>query len=83
MGTSKSEISEWFGRGVKEGATNMLVVCDTFDHEDYPVYVKPDEDVHKKYAEYSGKEMQKVMEVYSLKRNELSQLAEFRSFHFD
>lgn len=33
MGTTQQEISEWFDRGVKEGATHMIVVCDTFDYE--------------------------------------------------
>ena len=43
--TTKHEIAQWFDRGVSEGATHMIVVCDTFDHEDYPVYVTPSDDV--------------------------------------
>lgn len=84
MGTSRQEISEWFERGVSAGATHMIVVCDTFDHEDYPVYVGPDEDLRKEYDKYNGKNMQRVMEVYVLdpSRKE-AQLSEHYAFHFE
>lgn len=84
MAATKDEISRWFDEGVESGATHMIVVCDTFDHEDYPVYVKDDEDVEKKHREYvNEKPMQRVMEVYSLKKNKQAQLDESRAFHFD
>ena len=50
------------------------MVCDTFDHEDYPVYVKPGEDVRAIYAQYNGPNMQRVMEVYNLLWDRDSQL---------
>lgn len=83
MGTTKEEISTWFDEGVEQGATHMIVVCDTFDHEDYPVYVKLGEDVRETYKKYDGQNMQRVMEVYSLKKSKESQLGERRVFHFD
>lgn len=83
MGTTKEDIGTWFDEGVQQGATHMIVVCDTFDYEDYPVYVKPGEDVREKYEQYNGKNMQRVMEVYSLKKSKESQLDERRVFHFD
>jgi len=85
MSTSKQDISEWFDRGVKQKATHMLVVCDSFDHEDYPVYVKASESVREKYNEYEqGKHsMQSVMEVYCLGKNKAKQLAQLRSFNFN
>lgn len=67
MSTSREEIKSWLERGQKEGATHVIVVCDTFDHEDYPVMVMPGEDAKEKYEEYNGKDMQRVMEVYNLK----------------
>lgn len=33
-------------------------------------------------AEYSGKNMQRVMEVYDLRMDRETQLAEFRAFHY-
>lgn len=54
----------------------MIVVCDTFDHEDYPVYVSEDEDVHEKAAEYDECDMQKIMEVYNLSMDIEEQLSQ-------
>lgn len=58
------------------------MVCDTFDYEDYPVEVKPDEDVRKVEAQYNGPNMQKVMEVYNLSMDMDKQLGQFRSFNY-
>lgn len=41
-----------------------IIVCDTFDWEDYPVYATDEDDVRKQIAELGP--MQKVMEVYDL-----------------
>lgn len=74
----------WFKGGVKKGATHMFIVCDTYNGEYYPVYVMPKENVREKYKKYyRNANLQKVMEVYSLKRNMESQLNEHRAFHFD
>lgn len=85
MATTKEDLSEWFDQGVQRGATHMIVVCDTFDYEDYPVYVTSQEDARKKKEAYDKGEhpMQKVMEVYCLTRDKASQLAERRSFNFE
>lgn len=83
MATTKEDIKEWIKQGKAQGATHMIVVCDTFDWEDYPVYVKPDEDVRKRYDSYaSGANMQKVMEVYNLSKNIETQLKTRRNFEF-
>ena len=79
--TTRSEIAFWFDQGVKEKKTHLLVVCDTFDHEDYPVFAESDDDAINKYAEYNGKNMQRVMEVYDLKLSRTIQMGEFRAFH--
>lgn len=92
MAMSQEELTEWFQRGLDEGATHMIVVCDTYDWDDFPVYVMPGEDARKKAFEYGvGKElptgvnsnMSKVMEVYSLKLPLEDQRKEHRAFHFD
>ena len=80
--TTQYDIQKWFERGISEGATHLIVVCDTFDYEDYPVFVMPGESVREKVSEYDGKEMQKVMEVYNLKMDMQSQLNEHRSFNY-
>jgi hypothetical protein len=60
----------------------MLIVCDTFDWEDYPVYVEPTQDVKEVYERRHGRNMQKVMEVYKLSADMDEQLAEDRCFRF-
>jgi hypothetical protein len=83
MGTSKFEIREWLQSAQAEGATHLIVVVDTFDHEDYPVSVKPGQNVRDVYNQYNGSNMQRVMEVYALHLDWDSQLAEHRAFHFE
>lgn len=71
MAASKKDIKEWFEEGVEQGFTHLIVVCDTYDWEDYPAFVLPGEnpvDVAKKHSLRAGN-MQKVMEVYKLTMN--------------
>lgn len=82
MATTKEDISGWIKNGKEQGATHMIVVCDTFDWEDYPVYVMPNEDVKSKYAHYNGPNMQKVMEVYNLQKDTDIQMSKHRAFEF-
>lgn len=42
MATTQAMIGSWFDQGVNQGATHMIVVVDTFDHDDYPVFVTVD-----------------------------------------
>lgn len=65
--------------------THVIIVCDTFDHEDYPVYVKAGESVKERFAHYNGPNMQRVMEVYDLTESEKTlqqQQMEHRSHNF-
>ena len=85
MGTSKEDIKQWLEEAKASGSTHMIVVCDTFDWEDYPVHVSKAEDVKEIVKKYDGVNMQKVMEVYSLTENHdtQKQLSEKRSLHYD
>lgn len=82
MRTEISDIDRWFREGVRLGATHMIVVCDSFSHEDYPVYVGTDMDIHQVVASKNGSNMQRVMEVYNLSKNKQIQLNEHRSFNY-
>lgn len=42
MAASKYDITCWFQDGVVNGKTHMIIICDTYDYEDYPVYVPHD-----------------------------------------
>lgn len=84
MAATRQEIERWFDEGVKLGATHMIVVCDTYDWVDYPVYVYAEDSVRDREAQIMKESMQKVMEVYVLdsSRRE-SQLNEHRAFHHE
>ncbi len=79
--TTQDDIRQWLLRGKEEGATHVIVVCDTFDYDDYPVMVSPKQSVHEVMEEYNGKNMQKIMEVYNLSMDLEKQLNEGRSYN--
>lgn len=85
--TTKEDIKAWLEEGKSRGATHVFIVTDTFDYDDYPVYILPEQDVNEVYAEYTqGKhEMQRVTEMYSLtgKHDIEAQLKEYRARHLD
>lgn len=82
MSTSRDEIREWLARARKANATHMIVVCDTYDHEDYPIDVMPGQDVRQVYDQYNGPNMQRVMEIYNLSMDLEAQLLETRARNF-
>ena len=45
MAATKKEIRQWLEHGKAQNATHMIVVCDTYDWEDYPVFISPNADV--------------------------------------
>ena len=84
MGTTIDEIREWLKRGHEEGAAYMIVVCDTYDYEDYPVYVMPGTDVKTEYQRYNEPDkMSRVMEVYSYAKDLERQLGPHRVKNFE
>ena len=78
--TTRDEIAEWVRAGKDRGATHVMIIVDTFDWEDYPIYVKPDEDA-RAIAKNPGS-MQRVMECYDLSKDIEAQLNENRSMNF-
>lgn len=63
MSTTRDEIARWITNGQNNGSTHMLVMHDWFDGSDYPVYVRPDQDVDEVEEEKRG-DGDRVMEVY-------------------
>jgi len=72
----------WFRTAKEQGATHVIVVCDTFDHEDYPVYVKPGQSARAIASEYDGKNMQRLMEVYNMSMDLEQQFKQHRCFNW-
>lgn len=79
MTTTRDDIRRWLDRAIKKGASHMVVMCDTYDWSDYPVFVMPGEDPKSKL----GGAMQKPMECYDLSLDINDQLAERRANHWD
>lgn len=60
--TRKQEVEQWAAEAKTNGAKALIIVCDTFDHENYPVEVMPDDDLKELKDKYSSN-MQRIMEV--------------------
>jgi hypothetical protein len=78
MAVKRERIEEWFDKGIADGRKYMIVLCDTFDWEDYPEYFDTQEAVREKTQ--SPGNMQKVMEVYDLTAQRDTQLLANRAF---
>ncbi len=82
MTTTKALIREWLDGGLARGATHMIIVCDGFSHDDYPVCVMPGEKVAKVVNEYRLKSMQRIVGVCDLTMDIESQLKEQRTLNY-
>jgi len=84
IAADRSEIREWFEKGVAEGYKYMLIVYDRMEYpenSDSPYYCKTAEGAEKAVSGFSGDELSKVMEVYDLSMGMEVQLAEKRAWH--
>ena len=81
MAVTREEISSWFDRGVIDNQKYMIIVCDTFDHDDYPCFFETLESAKTK-AKNPG-EMQRVMEIYDLTADKQKQIKMHRCFAFE
>ena len=50
----------WLKTARKAGAKYIINVCDTFDYENYPVYVPADMDLEEAKKNYDGVNMQRI-----------------------
>jgi len=83
MTATLNDIKGWLRRGQAEEATHVIIVHDTYDHENYPVFVLPGEDVFERASKFNGPNMQAIDEVYDLSMDIDEQLNERRAFHPD
>lgn len=68
--TTREILGKWFEQGKIErpNATHMVVTCDTFDYDDYPVYITAStpENARQQARFYdNSSSMSRLMEVYS------------------
>lgn len=81
MAANESQIRTWVNRGIKTGATHVIIVCDHWDYDDFPVYVDKGESVQERVSYYNGNNMCSVMEVYDLSMDIEAQMNEPRAWH--
>lgn len=67
MTATLEDIKGWYKEGREKKAAFMIVMCDTYDHENYPVFVTDDEDPTEVVKDRS-KNMQRADEVYNLSK---------------
>lgn len=77
MAATREDISSWFDRGRDAGARYMIVLCDTYDHDDYPVYCVEADHARKRMKDPGS--MQKVMECYDLRADKETQMNQRRA----
>lgn len=80
MTATRQDIRDWIAEGIEKGATHVIIMCDTFDHENYPSYIMPGEDPKEKR---SFENMQRPDECYDLRMDIDAQLNEDRANHWD
>jgi hypothetical protein len=78
--TTQEDIREWFREGILRNCSHMIVVCDSFDYEDYPVYVEREQICQTVYEKYCNQPMQRVMEIYDLDEDMEPQIKEKRAW---
>lgn len=81
MSTDKHCLRFWLARAKELKAEYMIVVCDSFEYEDYPIYTSA-QSFARYYQQANGRNMQKIMEVYDLSLDIEAQLNETRAFHY-
>lgn len=81
MTATKQDIIDWLERAKTMKATHLVVVCDSWDWENYPIYVLAGEDVNKVINDHQGKNMEHIDEVYNLSKDTDLQLAQYRSWN--
>jgi len=75
------EIVEWLSLGVMNGDTHLMVVYDTYDKAEFPVYANGDDAVAEQFRRYNGVNHQQVTEVFDLRLGTEEQLREARAWH--
>jgi hypothetical protein len=76
--TTKDDIRRWLELAKEKGATHVIVACDTFDWEDYPVFVLAGQNAREIAAKHDGPNMTRLMEVYNMSLDIEVQLNETR-----
>lgn len=83
MTATTDDLDRWIKQGIKQKATHLIIMHDTFDHDNYPVFVKPGENALAIANSKGGSNMQVVEECYNLRKPIEPQKAKHRCFDYD
>ena len=78
--TTKIELRAQFEYGKRCGANYLIMVCDQFEWEEYPVYVDSEENIFDCISYYRHSPMQQIMGIYDLNQDRDEQLNAPRNF---
>jgi hypothetical protein len=82
MTASRSDIRRWVEEGVEKGASHVIIAVDTWDYDNYPIYVMPGENARSRVNAQNAKSMQRVDECYDLSMDIEEQLGGGRVFTY-
>ncbi len=68
MAVTQEEFDHWVAHAKKIGATHIISVCDTFDYEDYPVYVMPNQKLEEIRQKFERASMQRINEIVDIQK---------------
>lgn len=63
MAASRKDVDRWIDTAKQRGYKYIISVCDTFDYDDYPVYIKDLNELKDRMDDYDGVNMQKINEI--------------------
>jgi hypothetical protein len=75
MAASANDVESWINHAIEHNKrvrivanriTHVISVCDTFDYDDYPVYVFGYQDLEEVKKKYNKIDMQKINEVFDI-----------------
>ena len=81
MSATLQDIKHWIAKAKEHKATHLIVAVDRYDHDNYPVYVTNDENVHKEIERLDNASMQGIDEIYNMSMDIDKQLSEHRAYH--
>ncbi len=62
MAATRQDVDRWILTAHLQKKRYIISVCDTFDHDDYPVYCRDKREVLEKYPDYT-RNMQRINEI--------------------
>ncbi len=63
MAATRDDVNRWIDTAKSKGCKFIISVCDTFDWDDFPVYIKDLNELILRVDNYDGVDMKKINEI--------------------